>query len=438
MKLRPYFTPLLILLSCVSVLPSFANDNKQEMENIAQHYVRLVLALGQHDPVYVDAYYGPERLKQGIDTDSWPLVKIAVEGKSLQRTVKALPTTSDKEQRLRRHYLVKQLTALVFHAQQLQRLKQNPDAARDFNQEAVALYDTLPPTYDYSYFDQLLQELDASLPGQGELPERIAALQKQVQIPKDKLDIVFKAAMQGCRDKTLAKMSLPEGESFTIEYVNDKAWSGYNWYQGNSISLIQINTDFPIYIPRAIDLGCHEGYPGHHTYNARLESELVNKKGWLELSVYPLFSPQSLIAEGTANYGITMAFPGDERITFEQNKLMPLAGLDPKFAQQYHAFLSRQAKLSYAGNEVARDYINGDISRVQAIALQAKYSLSNTDRAEQRIRFVEKYGAYVINYNWGKDLVSDYVEANSAGHAQRWQVFTDLLSSPRVPSSLSW
>lgn len=244
--------------------------------------------------------------------------------------------------------------------------------------------------------------------------------------------------MQGCREKTLKKMSLPKNESFTIEYVNDKAWSGYNWYQGNPISLIQINTDFPIYIPRAVDLGCHEGYPGHHTYNARLESELVNKKGWLELSVYPLFSPQSLIAEGSANYGIAMAFPGNKRIDFERNKLMPLAGLDPKYAQKYQDYLDLRAKLSYAGNEVARDYINGSITRAQAIERQAKYALVDTAKAEQRIRFVEKYGAYVINYNWGKDLVKDYVEANEQTEKERWTIFTDLLSSPRVPSSLSW
>ena len=29
------------------------------MNALAERYVRLVLALGQHDPDYVDAYYGP-------------------------------------------------------------------------------------------------------------------------------------------------------------------------------------------------------------------------------------------------------------------------------------------------------------------------------------------------------------------------------------------
>jgi len=84
----------------------------------------------------------------------------------------------------------------------------------------------------------------------------------------------------------------------------------------------------PSYIDSAVDLGCHEGYPGHHTYNALLEQNLVRNKGWTEFSLYPLFSPQSLLAEGSANYGIELAFPGDERIEFEREHLFPLAGLD--------------------------------------------------------------------------------------------------------------
>ncbi len=55
----------------------------------------------------------------------------------------------------------------------------------------------------------------------------------------------------------------------------------------------QVNTDLPVYIDRAVDLACHEGYPGHHVYNALLEKHLVRDRGWVEFSIYPLFSPQS-------------------------------------------------------------------------------------------------------------------------------------------------
>ena len=69
-----------------------------------------------------------------------------------------------------------------------------------------------------------------------------------------------------------AHIDLPDGGELHRRIRHrQESWSGYNWYQGNYRSLIQVNTDLPIYIDRAIDLACHEGYPGHHVYNVLLE-----------------------------------------------------------------------------------------------------------------------------------------------------------------------
>src|SRR5918996_834320 len=54
------------LLSCLTVLRMAAAPSAQQvpaMNAIAERYVRLVLAVGQHDPDYVDAYYGPPEWK---------------------------------------------------------------------------------------------------------------------------------------------------------------------------------------------------------------------------------------------------------------------------------------------------------------------------------------------------------------------------------------
>src|SRR5690606_33715446 len=134
----------------------------------------------------------------------------------------------------------------------------------------------------------------------------------------------------------------------------NKPWSGYNWYQGDAHSLIQINTDLPIYIERAIELAAHEGYPGHHVYNALLEQRLVRDRGWMEFTVYPLYSPQSLIAEGSANFGESVAFPGEERLEYARDVLFPLAGLDSTRADEYFSVIDLMDRLSYAGNVAAR------------------------------------------------------------------------------------
>ncbi len=52
---------------------------------------------------------------------------------------------------------------------------------------------------------------------------------------------------------------------------------------------------------------------------------------------------------------------------------------------------------------------------------------------------MDDYRSYVINYNLGKDLVQQYVEAHGGGAAQpakRWDIFGELLRSPRLPSGL--
>jgi len=197
--------------------------------------------------------------------------------------------------------------------------------------------------------------------------------------------------------------------------------------------VIQVNMDLPITIDRAIDLACHEGYPGHHVYNALLEQNLVRERGWVEFSVYPLFSPQSLIAEGTANYGIEVAFPSAERLEFERKVIFPAAGLDPAGVEEYYGVFALVDRLSYAGNEAARQYLNGAIDKNAAADWLEMYGLYSRPRAEQRVRFMDQYRSYVINYNLGKDMVKRYIEREG----DRWTAFQTLLSSPRLPSALT-
>jgi hypothetical protein len=167
-----------------------------------------------------------------------------------------------------------------------------------------------------------------------------------------------------------------------------------------------------------------------------LERELVRGRRWREFSVYPLFSPQSLIAEGSANYGIALAFPGEERVTFERDVLFPLAGLDPADAERYAAVRTLVDRAAYAGNEAARGYLDGTMTYEEANDWLVGYALMSPERAAQRMRFIERYRSYVVNYTLGRDLVAQYVEAVGETPDARWKAFAELLGSPRLPSGL--
>jgi hypothetical protein len=408
-------------------------QEQSSMDSIAQQYVRVVLALGQHDADYVDAYYGPPEWKAEAQSAKLGLPAIAERAAGLRRHLKAVAIPDAPLSRLRWDYLDRQLSALQTRVRMLQ------GERLSFDDESRALYDAVAPTFPESHFKEILDQLDKRFPGAGPLVDRYDAWRRAFIIPRERLDTVFTAAIDACRARTRAHVQLPPAEHFTVEYVTNRSWSGYNWYQGNFRSLIQVNTDLPIYIDRAIDLACHEGYPGHHVYNALLEQHLVKERGWIEFTVYPLFSPQSLIAEGTANFGIEVAFPGAERIGFEQSDLFPLASLDGSRAQEYYDVQGLVDRLSYAGNEAGRKYLNGEISRDAAAQWLEQYALMSRDRAVQRVRFFDQYRSYVINYNLGKDMVKRYIESRGGtadAPAERWEEFERLLSSPRLPSGL--
>ena len=401
-----------------------------DVDELAEEYLYLELSMGLHDAGHVDAYFGPEELKTAAEQTALSLDQIRKASADLSARLSSINAGDDRRPAMRIAGLIARLHALNT------RIAINKGDLPSFDDESMALFGSTAPVYDASHFEAILTELDALLPGDEPLGERVEAFNNQFAIPLDKLPTVFEAAMAECRKRTLEHIDLPEGESFTIEYVNDKPWSGYNWYQGGAVSLIQVNTDFPIYISRAVDLGCHEGYPGHHTFNALLEKNLVNDEGWIEYSLYPLFSPQSLIAEGSGNYGIDLAFPGDERSDYEKDVLFPLAGLNADDADLYYRVAALTAKLNFAGNEAARGYLNGDMTREEAAEWLQAYALSPADRALQSTRFFDAYRSYVINYNHGKAMVADYIERGDADADERWSRFEAMLSSPMLPSDL--
>ncbi|GAB3200065.1 hypothetical protein GCM10027293_20320 [Pontibacter aydingkolensis] len=405
------------------------------MDELAERYVKTVLQLGQYDSDVVDAYYGPEAWKPITQPqDSLPAGELLQELNAISFELLKHDTTALSEMEKRRVLMLqKQVLATATKIEMMQGKK------FPFDEEARLLYDAQPPHHPQTYYDSLLQEIDSALPGKGTVAERWAAYRTRFEIPKHKLDTVFQAAINEARKRTLAHYKLPANENFTVEFVTDKPWSGYNYYKGNGYSLIQINTDFPIYIDRAIDLACHEGYPGHHVFNAILEQELVNKRGWKEYAIYPLFSPQSLIAEGSANYGIAVAFPEEQRLQFEKAVLFPLAGLNPADAAHYYAILGKIGKLNFAGNEAARLYLDGKITREQAAEWIVKYNFYEKEKALQRTRFIDRYRSYVINYNLGQELVRKHIEKKGGtanNPEKRWELFRELLSKPNTASML--
>ncbi len=405
--------------------------SRMQLDPIAENYVRLSLEIGEHEPGYIDAYYGPKAWAQQAKASPRPLPELRTATEALLGQLSGvdearLAPLEVKRKRLLAAQLVAARTRLAMLAGE----------SLDFDAEAEGLYALRPALKPLSAYDPVLQQLETLFPGAGPLWQRVDAFASSTAIPAKKLQAVMHASIAECKRRTLQHISLPADEKFALELVTKQPWSGYNWYQGNATSLIQINTDLPVLMSRAVDLGCHEGYPGHHVLNMLLEQRLSRQRGWPEFSVYPLYSPMSLIAEGSANYGIELAFPDDQKQSFEREVLFPLAGLDPTLAALNTRLEQVRSALSGARLTIARDYLDGRISRAEAVRLAQHYQVLSPERAEQSIAFTDKYRSYVINYGLGMDLVRAHVQA--AGHTPqaRWAAMEQILSEPTLPADL--
>src|SRR4051794_22901362 len=175
------------------------------MDTTAEEYVRLVLALGQHDRDYVDAYYGPPAWKTEAVAAKLDLPAIGARAAELGRRLESTPAPSDEMARLRLQYLSRQLSAVQARVRILggERLS--------FDAESKALYDAVAPTFPESHFQEILDRLEKRFPGTGPLVERYDAFRHSFVIPPAKLDAVFQKAIQACAERTRQHISLPAG-----------------------------------------------------------------------------------------------------------------------------------------------------------------------------------------------------------------------------------
>jgi len=420
---------LAFLLSACATAPA---EGPSALDLAARDYVRLQLEIGTHEVGYIDAYSGPAEIRAAAEANPRHVAALKAEADRLIALVEGerAGIHGPLLQR-RRAFLLAHLRAARF------RLDMIEGRRAPFADEAEALFGVRPVLRPLADFDPVLARIAALVPGDGALSDRVQAFRDRFAIPADRLDAVMRAAIAECRRRTIAHITLPSNEAFTLEFVTGQSWSGKNWYQSNAHSLIQINTDFPVSVDRAVDLGCHEGYPGHHTHNTLLEYRLVHERGWVENTVFPLFSPISFVAEGEGNAGIDLAFPDEERTRFEAETLYPLAGLDPATAPAYAQLRAALKEMAGARMTIGQMWLDGEIpSREAALDLIQRYQLVSRARAEQSLAFTEHYRTYIINYGLGEDRVRAHLHAIGDDQELRWAAMAEVLSEPTLPQDL--
>ena len=223
--------------------------------------MRLAVALGERDPDSLDFYAGPADAVADLRRAPPPLTAIKRDAEDLSARLRATGVV-DPVEKARTADLVRDLAAIGARVDLLTGVRQR------YDQESVSFFGIAPGPLDGRRLDVIRPRIAAIVGRGGRLVDRYAAFAARFTIPPERLQPVMEAALDACRGATLAQVALPPSEHATLELVHDKPWSAFSHYLGGGRSVIQINADFRLTIDQALQIACHEGYPGHRAYGA--------------------------------------------------------------------------------------------------------------------------------------------------------------------------
>jgi hypothetical protein len=398
-------------VGCRRVHPSNLDDD-------ARQYVRLAVALGERDPDSLDFYAGPPDLVADVRRDPPPLAGIRRDAAALADRLPAHRFV-DPLQLQRVGGLVRNLRALVTRVDLL------TGTRLPYDQESVAFFGIAPPPIDQDRLERTRARIAASVGGTGRLVDRYTAFASRFVIAADRLPPVMAAALDACRAATRAHLELPAGETASLAFVRSKPWSAFSRYLGGGRSLIQINADFQFTVDQALQIACHEGYPGHHARNTARTAGTA--AGWPERLVQLTFSPESFASEVSASAAADVAFPSDDRLAVVRDRLFPLAGLAPSGAAAHIAVERLVGELQVVQSDVARRYLDGGLEFARAVTELEERAL--VPHAEALVKYMNEYRSYVTTYTAGADAFTVRC-SGQASDAARWRCFLQDLTNP--------
>lgn len=312
---------------------------------------------------------------------------------------------------------------------------------RSFDAEVEALYSVNVPELNEDHFRALAIELNDIIPGTGPLPERMSAFRDRFLVPPDHVEKVVSVTLDEARRRTHAHMDLPEDEGITLLMNNFGQFGAFAEYLGKGRTNVHFSTTMPFHVDRAIEPSTHEAYPGHHIQATLLEAEMIDKRGWTEWTMLPLFGAHTVVAEGAANYGVNLSFNRGERIAYDRDVVLPMAGLSrlaPEI-EVYHRYVDYVERLNFARNEAARRLIYQGWTRDKAVSWLMEFGLETRAIAEMRLNIIEAIRSYVITYNYGLDWVKQRIEGgDTPDTAQKWARLRALFEKPVMPLRKHW
>src|SRR5688500_666590 len=162
----------LLLAGCASLA-----GGSESLDAIAADYVRLQLEIGEKEPGYIDAYYGPPEWQAAAKLTRRSLAQLETRAAVLSIRLSNIPTASlEPDEGRRRDFLLAQLKAAST------RLRMLKGEKLGFADEAEGLFGVRPELKPLPAYDAVLARNGALLPGAGPLWQRVDAFQNRVVV----------------------------------------------------------------------------------------------------------------------------------------------------------------------------------------------------------------------------------------------------------------
>jgi hypothetical protein len=323
---------------------------------------------------------------------------------------------ADTVEQARRRYLAGQVQALAVAAGRL------TGASASFADEAAAALGARPPARDAVALDRMRQELSERLPGRGSLAERHAAFRRRHAVAAPRVEAVFAAAIDWCRENVTPHLPLPPGERIALIPSDERGWAAFSRPHDPRVSDVWVSRHGGSDVAHLLQLAAHEGTPGHHAQHVLATARLVERRGWTERALSPAFGPHRLLAEGAAEAGAELLLPLDVRTRVCAERLLPAAGQRSGDAAQVVRIERLVAGLDLEVAHIAADYLDSPLG-TEAATTRLRDDALVLDPAGL-LAFIERQRSRVLAYPVGRRIVAAALDGVPA--AQRWPRFAAI------------
>ena len=378
-----------------------------DLTDIANRYVRVALKLAQHQPDLVETYLGPAEWRPGPRE---PVAGLLAE--TVQLSAQLDTTHGDGAPELLR-------TRLRYLAGQVQGLR---TAARRLAGESMRFADEARDAFGLEWPGRPSEaamraraELDRRLPGTTPLPARYASFRQQHAIPGDLVLPVFHAAIDACRMRAVAHLTLPDGERVTVEALAGGGFEARAVYDGEYRTRVMLARSGPTDLARLVWLAAHEACPGHHMQHVLADRDVIRSKGWSERTLLPAFGPHVLVAEGAAEAGAALLLDGDAFVAVCSSLAREARTREAAIPELVDVHRTVTALDEFVA-VVSRAYLDGEIG-TEAATERLREEALVPDPAPL-LAVIERQRTRVLAYPAGRQLIARHVFGGPT--SERW------------------